>query len=174
MAVVLFALVTSRVTVTVDGVGSMPRQLHALESLDAGCWRKPLVARLVQLTAETDAVRASCWKRGTTTSVVVVLLACQTLSLLPCSLFPRAADSRQIGRRSVEVEGNGNGNGGGVDGDVAAAKSLGLLLQLRNAGLGNGSVASQVLEHVLDGALVQKTGLQSFDQRHAGPEHGKD
>ena len=104
MAVVLFALVTSRVTVTVDGVGSMPRQLHALESLDAGCWRKPLVARLVQLTAETDAVRASRWKRGRTTSVVVFLLACQTF-LVPCpsSLAPCPPVRQTHGRSAVAV-----------------------------------------------------------------------
>ena len=88
MTVVLVVLVASMVTVTVDAVGSMPRQLHALESLDAGCWRRALVARLVQLAAGADAVRASRWKRGTTTSEVVVLLGCQTLSLVPCSLSP--------------------------------------------------------------------------------------
>ena len=31
-----------------------------------------------------------------------------------------------------------------------------------------------LLEHVFDGALVQKTWSQSLDQRHAGPEHSKD
>ena len=90
------------------------------------------------------------------------------LSLAPCP--PRAADSRRIGSRSVEVE----GNGGGGDREIAGAKRLGLLLQLRDAGLGNVSLAGEVPEHVLDRTLVQERRASGLDQRHAGPEHSKD
>ncbi len=73
-----------------------------------------------------------------------------------------------------KLRGDHHGHGlGGVGIDVASAKGRGLLLEIRNAGFVKILAAGEVFEDAANGALVEKTGPPSRDQRHAGAEDGE-